>query len=89
MILNIFLIKHKYPKFLAAKFHLPHQLVAPLGCKTHILMPTCPFSPLNASGVVLQTLISNPRAFHWLVSDVNYELMVSEQADDSPSAITS
>lgn len=54
-----------------------------------MLVPTCPFSPLNASGVVLQTLISNPRAFHWLVSDVNYELMVSEQADDSPSAITS
>lgn len=38
--------------------------------------------------VVLQTLTSNPGAFHWLVSDMNYEPMVSEKADDSPSAIT-
>lgn len=38
--------------------------------------------------VVLQTLTSNAGAFHWLASDMNYELMVSGQADDSPRAIT-
>ena len=52
---------------------------------THAHMPL--FST-ECIRVALQTLTSNPGAFHWLVSDMNYELMVSEQADDSPSAIT-
>lgn len=53
--------------------------------------PICARTPLFSTDriwVVLQTLISIPGAFHWLVSDMNYEPMVSEQDDDSPSAIT-